>query len=422
MNKPLAIPNILAQIRSFSRPAKLFLLATAIDGIIYSAWTLFFNFYILESGFGREFLGMITATTSAAALLFGIPLGMLSDRIGRKRAMLLGISIYILASLLEVTLVQPALILVMAFIGGSATSLYFLSQAPFMMRVSTPNHRTMLFSLNFGLVTLAGTIGSLFAGQLPAFFGRLLEVPSSSASAYQAVMISALLTGSLMLIPLALIHEPESDPGAQGPADQVASPLWRTIFAPLTIQLTLPNIAVGFGAAILIPYINVFLKERFAISDPLLGMLFSLSALLTGVGVILGPHLADLLRSKIRAITITQALSLGFLVLLGYSPLLWPAAIGFLMRAALMNMAVPLFDAFSMEQVHEREQATVNSTRILGWQIGWTIGPYISGLVQESYGFEPLFVTTALMYILATIMTWAFFHQREKVATAQLAI
>jgi MFS family permease len=422
MNKPLALPTLVTQIRSFSRPAKLFLLATGIHGIIFSAWSLFFNFYILERGFDREFLGLVTATTSAATLLLGIPLGMLSDRIGRKRAMLLGVGIYILATVLEITLLEPPLILVMAFIGGSASSLYYLSQAPFMMRVSTPEQRTLLFSLNFGLVTLAGTIGNLFAGQLPAYFGRLLDVPASSASAYQAVMLSAILTGSLMLIPLALMHEPEKASIAQRQTGSSAKPLWHTIFAPLTIQLALPNIAVGFGAAILIPYINVFLKERFAISDPLLGLLFSLSALLTGVGVILGPRLADYLRSKIRAITLTQTLSLGFLLLLGFSPFLWPAAIGFLMRATLMNMAVPLFDAFSMEQVHEREQATVNSTRILGWQIGWTIGPYISGLVQEAYGFEPLFVTTALVYALATWMTWSFFHRRESISAPQLAI
>jgi predicted MFS family arabinose efflux permease len=322
---------------------------------------------------------------------------------------------------MEITLLEPPLILAMAFVGGGAYTLYYLSEAPFMMRVSTPENRTLLFSINFGLVTLTGTVGNLFAGQLPALFGRWLDVPANSPSAYQAVMLSAVLTGSLMLIPLGLIREPKTERD-QSPTGKDVSPLWRTIFKPLTIQLTLPNLAIGFGAAILIPYLNVFLKERFEIPDPLLGLLFSLSALLTGIGSILGPRLADSLRSKIKAITLTQTLSLGFLLLLGFSPLLWPAAIGFLMRAALMNMAAPLFDAFGMEQVQEREQATVNSVRVLGWQAGWAIGPYISGVVQAAYGFEPLFIATALLYGLATWMTWRLFHQREQVTSPQLAI
>ena len=421
MKRQLVVPKLITDLRSFSRPAKLFLLATAIDGVIYSAWTLFFNFYILERGFDREFLGLVTTMTSLATLILGFPLGMLSDRIGRKRAMLLGVSVYIAATILEITVLKPSLILAMAFIGGAGYTFYFLSQAPFMMRVSSSQHRTLLFSFNFGLITLTGTAGNLFAGQLPAMFGGWLDVPASSASAYQAVMLAAILTGSLMLIPLALIREPKAE--TQLPtSDQAKSPLGKTFFKPLTIQLTLPNIVIGFGAAILIPYLNVFLKEQFSIPDPLLGLLFSLSALLTGIGSILGPRLADSMRSKIKAITLTQSLSLGFLLLLGFSPFLWLASLGFLMRAALMNMGAPLFDAFSMEQVQEHEQATVNSIRILGWQAGWAIGPYISGLVQEAYGFAPLFTATALMYALATWFTWHFFLRRETVIAIQPAI
>jgi MFS family permease len=71
-------------IRSFNRPA------TLINGIVFSIWWLFFNFYILELGFSREYLGLVTSATSAAALLLGIPLGVLSDRIGRKKAMVWG--------------------------------------------------------------------------------------------------------------------------------------------------------------------------------------------------------------------------------------------------------------------------------------------------------------------------------------------
>ena len=46
-------------IRSFKRPARLFLLMTILDGVILSGWQLFFNFYMLQSGFTREFLGLV---------------------------------------------------------------------------------------------------------------------------------------------------------------------------------------------------------------------------------------------------------------------------------------------------------------------------------------------------------------------------
>jgi predicted MFS family arabinose efflux permease len=68
-----------------------------------------------------------------------------------------------------------------------------------------------------------------------------------------------------------------------------------------------------------------------------------------------------------------------------------------------------------MEQVSEREQATVNSIKETAWQFGWALGPYISGVVQEHYGFTPLFIATALLYAISTSITWYFFRKSEPV-------
>lgn len=409
-------------IRSFNRPARLFLVATLINGIVFSIWWLFFNFYILELGFSLEYLGLVTSVTSAAALLLGIPLGVLSDRIGRKKAMIWGVSIYIVAMGLEVLVLNPNMILVMAFISGAGHTLYFISQPPFMMKVSNAQNRTLLFSLNFGLVTLSGAVGSLFAGQLPALFGELLGVAADSASAYRAVLFSAVILSSLALLPLSLIREPHTANGdvVNNRAEKtnsvpvILNSLKTTFTRPITVKLSLPMLMLGFGSAILIPYMNIFFRDTFAISDQTLGILFSLSALMTGVGSLIAPRLTTELGSKIRAIVLTQSLSVVSLLILGFSPFFGLAAVAFLLRSALMNMSVPLYDAFSMEHVREQEQATVVSVKELAWQAGWTIGPFISGVVQESYGFTPLFITTAVLYAISIIMTWGFFHNTER--------
>lgn len=407
-----SVQSQLSQVRSFDRQARLFLFATLIDGIVFSGWSLFFNFYILERGFDRDFLGMVNAAPSVAALLLGIFMGQLSDRLGRKRAMLLGVGVAVLCMGMEVTVLNSGLILLFAFLAGAAHTLYFLSQAPFMMKVSTPQNRTLLFSLNFGLVTLSGAVGSLFAGQLPGLFGDLLNVPARSAGAYQAVLLVSVALSMLTLIPLSFIKEPRaaSEPGkAQPPRPSV----WKVLSRPLTLQLSAPNLLIGFGAAILMPYMNLFFSERHAVSDQALGVLFSASALLTGIVSIIGPRLAGNLGSKIKAVVLTQAGSLVFLLLMGFSPYLGVVVLSFLARGSLMNMAVPLYSAYAMEQVSEREQGTVNSVKELAWQVGWAVGPYISGLVQQAYGFTPLFAATSVLYASAIALTWVFFGKRD---------
>jgi MFS family permease len=412
MNVYRYIQEFGGQLRAFERSAKLFLLATVLQGIVSSAWMLFFNFYILERGFGRDFLGLANAMPAVAALIFGIPLGALSDRIGRKPAMILGMVGIIASYALIVIVRDPTMILVMSFLAGISVTLFYLSQAPFMMKVSRRDTRTLLFSLNFGLMTLSGAVGSLFAGQLPAIFGSLLGVSPRSAEAYQAVLLASVLLSGLTLIPIFMLKEPRTTGGVNGQKAKRA-PIWRVVMRSITLKLALPNLLVGLGAAILIPYMNVFFLDRFALPDRQLGVLFSLSALLTGVGSVIAPRLATGLGSKIRAVVLTQSISLVFLLMLGFSPVLWLAGISFLIRGTLMNMASPLYHAFAMEQIDENEQGTVNSVFELAWQVGWAVGPYISGVVQESYGFTPLFIATGILYFISTLLIWLLFKQVE---------
>ena len=404
-------------IRSFKRPARLFLIMTILDGVILSGWQLFFNFYMLQSGFARDFLGLVNSMPSAAGLVFGIFIGRISDRIGRKASIIIGISMASVFMLAQITFHQPIIIAASAFLTGIFNMLFIVSQAPLMMKLSDKENRTMLFSLNYGLQTIAGAIGSLFAGQLPAIFGTMFHVDAHSATAYQAVLIASVLLGTVALIPVWMMEEPRTTPESNShqPGTSVESPSKKpkSVLTSLTVKMLIPQVLIGFGAAILIPYMNVFFKDKFDISDSLLGLLFSLSSLLIGVGSILAPRLSTRLGGKVKAVVATQFGSLIFLLMIGFSPILWISSVAFLLRTALMNMSSPLYSAFCMEHTPEHQQGYVNSILNLSWNIGWAVGPYISGIVQERYGFSPLFITTSILYFIAITVAWNFFVRME---------
>jgi len=400
-------------IRTFKHDARLFLWMTVINGIIFSGWQLFFNIYMLERGITREYLGIINSLPSLTGLLLGIPFGRLSDRIGRRRAIIIGIALSSLAFFGQVTFKQPALILLMSALTGIFNMFTIVSVSPLMMKLSDLNNRTLLFSLNYGLQTMAGAVGSLFAGQLPALFGNILHVGPTNAVAYQAVLITTVLLGTTALIPISMMKEPQTPQTPSETDLRTTSP--KSGLTRLTVKLAAPNFLIGIGAAILIPYMNVFFKDRFQISDSLLGLLFSLSSLFIGVGSLIGPRLTTRLGGKIRTVAFTQLASVVFMLMIGFIPSLWVAGFAFLMRAALMNMSAPLYSAFCMEQTPERQQGFVSSVLNVAWQVGWSAGPYLSGLVQVRYGFAPLFVTTTVLYLLAVSVMWRFFSNTENV-------
>lgn len=409
----------LQPIRTFHRDTRLFLWVTVINGIIFSGWQLFFNIYMLQSGFSRDFLGIVNSLPALTGLLLGIPIGRLSDRIGRRKALFIGILISGLCYIGQVTFKQPLMIVFMAALGGIFFMFIIVSGAPLMMKLSDASNRTLLFSLNYGLQTIAGAVGSLFAGQLPAFFGDLLHVASTSPTAYQAVLIVTILFGTTALIPLWMMREPQTVQPKTEPGFQ---PTGKSGLSRLTARLATPNFLIGMGAAILIPYMNVFFKDRFDISDSLLGVLFSLSSLFIGIGSLVGPRLTTRLGGKIRTVAFTQFSSVIFMLMIGFVPSLWIAGFAFLMRAALMNMSAPLYSAFCMEQTPEHQQGLVNSVLNIAWQIGWSVGPYISGVVQEQYGFSPLFIATTVLYLVAIGVMWKFFRDAEEVQLPSTAV
>jgi len=396
----------------FRRNARFFLLSTVIGGITFSGFQLFFNIFLRSRGYDLGFVGLLNAIPSGAALLVGVPMGILSDRIGRRRAMLIGLSVNALTAWALVSTEAKEIMVLMAAINGVANSLYFLSMAPFMMHASSEKERTLLFSLNFGLMTISGAVGNLLAGQLPAWFGQWLGVGAESHQAYQAVLLASVFGGALALIPVWLIHE------VRWPGPRREPPVgwqdFRNLLRPNVLRLAAPNIIIGFGAATLIPYLNLFFKGTFPISDATLGVLFSLSAVTTGVATVIGPRIAARLGSKIKAVVFTQAGSLLFLLVMGFTPVLWISGFAFLIRGALMNMSNPLYSAFAMEQTPERERGAVNSVMQLMWEVGWTVGPYLSGVVQARYGFAPLFLSTAILYGIAIGLTWVFFRSAEQ--------
>jgi MFS family permease len=398
---------------SFNKNTKLFLTATIIDGVIYSTLQLFYNFFILSRGFDREFLGVMNSIPSFAALFLGIPMGMLSDKLGRRKAMLTGLFFQVCGMTLTLLAHSKWLLILGSIIYGSGNNLYVLSHAPFMMAMTNRDNRGLLFSLNSGLSTLSGAAGSLFAGQLPAVVAPLIHAEVGSTAVYQTILLSAVFLGAFSLLPIFLIKEPDRIEAPKTRSENLHQ-LVGIIKHVLTWKLLAPNLIIGFGAAILIPYMNLFFAYTFSMPENEIGVLFSLSSLLMGAGIIVGPIIERKIHGKIKTVVLTQASSLIFLIFLGFVPIKWVAQVSYLARGVLMNIATPFYSAFAMEMTAPESQGTFNSMLNISWTLGWAVGPLISGMVQDVAGFRPLFITTTILYSLGCFITWKFFHNSEE--------
>jgi len=412
------------QLGSFSQNARFYLLSEVVFGLASSIYMLMFNLFVVSQGYSRSFLGELQSLPNLIALFGAVPAGVLVDYIGRKRALLLSNIMWILASLGIALSPGPNWLRLSTVVFGLAGSLWMVSSAPFMMENSAEEERNALFSAHFGLTTLVGFFGTLVGGYLPTFFSNAFGVGMESPTAYRATLGVTVALSALALIPVFMIKEQPRPAVVQGPdghdsegsrrTDRLLKP-WRNLSDPwLVLRIFIPNLVISLGAAILIPYMNLFFKETFKIPDKTLGILFAVSSVITGVATLASPLLADRW-GRIRALVFTQLVSIPFLLLIGFSGMFWLSGIAFWVRAALMNMGNPLYSAFAMEQVKERERATVSGLMGMSWNIGWTIGPFVSGYMQAhpDIGFQPIFLITCVFYIVASVLEKVFFQKMD---------
>jgi len=407
-----ALTRQLRRAAGLSRNAKLFLLMISISALGNGVFLLFLNLFVLARGNDEAFLGLLMSSMSLSALFLGLPMGVLVDRLGRQRAMLLGAVLSLAATLLLTLPPADWPLLVAAVFYGAGNALYMAAGPAFMAENATEDERPTLFSLQSGFSLLMSFLGSAVGGSLPALFGTLLGVHPESVTAYRATLLTAEGMMAFALIPLLMIREERARPaGERRPPFTLRDfPFRRDVVA-----LLVPELVIALGAGLLIPYLNIFFKQRFHISDSVLGLTFAVSQLLMGGATLLAPILAERW-GKIRTVVFTQLASLPFLLALGFVPVL-PVAVGaFWLRAMLMNMAGPLYTAFAMERVRENERGTVGAMIGIAYSVGQGIGPGISGFVQRSFGFSPLFLTTGATYLVAALLTLALFGRAERPA------
>jgi MFS family permease len=394
-----------SRVRAFRPNARLYLLNVIIAGAALGVFRLLFNFYVLSLGYNEALLGRLITTNNLTALIVALPVGYLADLMGRKRSLLLsgiGISLSIVGM---VFWPSAGMFYVMNILSGVAQSLAGVTMAPFLMENSGDEERTYLFSFASGLQTGSAFLGNWIGGYLPTWIGNTRGISATSSQAYAGALLIIALVSGLALIPLALLktsHKSRQD---------------KSVFAPIHYarehpamlgKLILPMLITSIGAGLIMPFMNVFFRQVHHQPDPVIGSLFAWGSLAMGIGLLLAPALADRY-GKIQVVVVTQALSIPFLIMLGFSPWFWLSALAYYFRLALMNMSSPVYQTFVMEHVEPEARATVASLTSMSWNFGWAFSPMISGWLQVNYGFGPAFMGTICLYAISIFMYWKFF-------------
>jgi len=404
------IKTYIERVRAFSPNARKYLISIMIYGAGFGVYRILFNFFLRSLGYDETLMGLLSTVSSMTVLIAALPMGYLADLLGRKLSLVLSGLVIGSSLLLMVLFPSVAMLISMNILMGIGSSLGSVTSGPFLMENSGDVERTYLFSISSGLRMAAFSVGDWVGGYLPSWFGGFFNVSAVSTTAYAwAIGVSGVLV-IIAVIPRLMLKR------------NILPFEERSIFAPLSFarehpgtltKLLMPMFITSIGAGLVMPFMNIFFSKVHSQPDPVIGTMFAWGSLAMGVGLILAPALADRF-GKIKVVVLTQAISIPFLVMLGFSPVFGLSALAYYVRLTLMNMSSPIYQTFVMEQVDAESRAMVASLNSMVHSFGRAFSPIISGLLQVSYGFGPSFIGTISLYTIAIVMYYFFFMRGRK--------
>jgi len=396
--------------RLFSRPARMYLSAEFLVWTAHGFFSVLFNLYLVEAGASEAFVGRAISAGAVGMVLAALPAGTLADRWGRRRTLMLGALLEGSGHVLRALFTHGGLVLGAGLVVGLGQSLFQIAAVPFLTDQSTPRERTHLFSTFFASALIAGVVGNALGGSLPLLARHLVPGLSLFAS-YRVVLLFGALCAASASVPLFILRglvEPRAATRAGG-----ISRADLRLLAPIALNAAL----MGTGAGLVIPFMNLYFKNRFECTSAQIGTFFGVAQVFTAAASLAAPAIARRF-GKLRAAISSQALSIPFLVLLGGEKHLALAVGAFWLRATFMQASTPLVQSFIMEALPHELRARSTSLVNMLWNVGWATSATMAGLIIERFGYHMPFYITAVLYLTAALTFYrAFRGMRDSHAT-----
>jgi MFS family permease len=330
-------------------------------------------------------------------------------------------------------LLTEALPLIVAFaaIWSVGQQALLVVVAPFLTEHSEPEHRNELFAVQFAIQSVtnigAAVLGGVGAAAIVGFVG----LDPSGPATYRVILVImvVLLAAALATVALLTDDRPRMIVGRRliklgEPAAFPQDPRRSHALFGIVVRnrgrfarLVFPGFLISIGAGQVIPFLNIFIQRKFGLDLTSLNAVFAFTSVGTVVAILAQPTLARRF-GQIHSVVIVQAASIPFLVVLGFSPVLWMVVLAMAVRNSLMNASNPVFMAFAMERVTAAERATLSAAMSVSWQIGWVLGGTWYAVLQATLGFDGgyavNFLTIITLYTIATSLYWIWFRRADR--------
>lgn len=359
--------------------------------------------FVKGMGGSSDILGLISAISPLAGILFSFPIGVMSDRIGRRKILLLSGSVFLSAPLLYLMVSDPWLLIPVRFFHGLATAILGPVASATIAEAYGKNKGEKLGT--YSSTTLIGrTIAPIVGGAIITFF-----LQKGGLFPYKAVYVATFIASIPAFVCCFFIKDAEvtQETGKKATREEFRESISYFWGDGRLVATALVDMATYFAFGAFETYLPVYLSDH-GFSPGFIGLTFSLQILSIALTKPLFGKLADRVDKRFQIATGLAVLGLAMLALTFFLNEIFVVAISLLFGLG-MSFSTVATSAYTGDIADRTKLGASMGALSSVMDIGHSSGPLITGLVITHFSIQTGFITSfalctavAILFLLIT--------------------
>lgn len=391
------------EIFNMSSGVKSFIITETLLGIALGLYTMVYNLHLIDLGLTEANIGEIVSSGTLVMGIMSIPSVIIANRIGRKKLLILGMSLMAIGYL-SIGLGTQYVVFYFAQITVSIGITFLVSSEIQLLfyYAKTKREEILSYNLLFSIYILFTSFGTILGGFLPEWVG-------GDTTIYQ----SSMLLSAIIMFLAAFIR------GFTLPKEQIIFSKDTNLIKIKKVQEQLLNksmwifvsflFLIGMGFNFINPYLNVIVQSRFEWGNGLISLFLTIHGLFLFIAAFFLPII-------LKKIGVKWTYNIIFINTILFSFLLFfivPVSsfiIIFLVRGGSFTILSNLIESQSMQSMREEERNLFAGMRTVTRSIGSAISAYIAGIILTLNNYQLPFLLSALTFVLAYIFYKKFIY------------
>jgi MFS family permease len=336
--------------------------------------------YLIEAGLNNLLMGLLFSLTLVGDAGISLLLTTSADRFGRKKTLIIGAGLMLLAGIVFIVTHNPVLLIIAAIVGvispsGNEIGPFLSIEQAALSQLVTKEKRVLAFAWYNLIGSFATAVGAFAGGVLSK---SLQNHGMSPLESYQVVLLGyTIIGGILALIFMRLSRACEVVHSNDTAEKKNHFGLHKSggVVMRLSALFSLDAFAGGF---VIQSFLAYWFHVRFGVDEAMLGGIFLGANLLAGLSALLAVPVAKKI-GLIRTMVFTHLPSNVLLILVPFMPNLPLAISVLLLRFSISQMDVPTRQAYTMAAVDPDERSAAAGITGIARSVGASLSPVLAG-------------------------------------------